>query len=107
MASGNEKSLINRRCTQMNTDKIRMKISGTHHCDRIAMVCAFIPPGREGYLCFLRAEGAGVCPDVPIYPTSGQKNDPSAFICRPSVVKYGVERVALTMPTELRGEYHD
>jgi hypothetical protein len=25
MASGNEKSLINRRCTQMDTDKIQMK----------------------------------------------------------------------------------
>jgi len=63
---------INRRYTWMNMDKIKMQIFHRHHCDRTAMMSAPIPPRRDA-ISVPRYQGTGNWTDVPIYPTSGQK----------------------------------
>jgi hypothetical protein len=84
----------------MNTDKIKMQIFRRHYCDTTAMVPVPIPKRREG-ISVPRYQGTGHWTDVPIYPTSGQKqNCPLLYAShlRPSTVKTAVSEVLLAKP---------
>ena len=85
----------------MNTDKIRMRTFSAHNWDRPPMVGTPIP--LRGMVFRVLREGAVDWPDVPIYPTYGQKNPPSVIICvhlRLSVANIAVGSSCFGMPTE-------